>query len=200
MTGGMTQVNLLPADVRSRQKIRRITAASIGAVAAVMVLMLLVVVMESARLARVNSQLAAQESVNAGLNSKIAGLQTFEDLRQSVAAKQALVDGLNAGQILWSNVLQDISATTPDGLGFTAVTGALAAGPTGPIAGTISFQGKALNHLVVADWLSGIDKVPGWANSWVSSVVKETTDTSTEVVFSGSVDVTTAGTSNGRPR
>jgi Tfp pilus assembly protein PilN len=195
-----TQVNLLPADVRNRQKIRRITAASIGAVAAVVVLMLLVVVMESARVARVNRQLAAQETVNAGLNSKIAGLQTFEDLRQSVAAKQALVDGLNAGQILWSNVLQDVSATTPNGLGFTAVSGTLAPSLTGRIAGTLTFQGKALNHLVVADWLAGIDRVPGWTNSWVSSVVKETTDTTTDVVFSGSVDVTTSGTSNGRPR
>jgi Tfp pilus assembly protein PilN len=196
----MTQVNLLPADVRNRQKIRRITAASIGAVAAVMVLMLLIAVLESARLARVNHQLAAQRVVNTGLSSKIATLQKFDQLRQDVAAKQALVDGLNRGQILWSNVLQDISATTPEGLGFTTVSGTLNPTPTGPIAGTISFQGKALTHLVVADWLTRLEKVHGWANPWVSSVAKEETDTSSDVAFTGSVDVTTSGTSNGRPR
>ena len=196
----MTQVNLLPADVRSRQKIRRITAASIGAVAAVMVLMLVLVVMESARLASLHRQVEAQKVVNTGLSTKVESLKQFDELRQAVSAKQALVDGLNAGQILWSNVLQDISASTPDGLGFTSVTGQLSTAPTGSIFGSITFQGKALTHLVVADWLGSLDRVKGWANPWVSSVVKESTETNTDVAFTGSVDVTKDGTSNGRPR
>jgi hypothetical protein len=196
----MTQVNLLPADVRTRQKIRRITAASVGAVGAVMVLMLALVAMQSARLASVHRQLAAQRVVNTGLTTKVESLRQFDELRQAVGAKQLLVDGLNAGQILWSNVLQDVSASTPDGLGFTSVNGQLNTASAGSVFGSITFQGKALTHLVVADWLAQLSRVKGWGNPWVSSVVKETSENSTDVVFSGSVDITKGGTSNGRPR
>jgi Tfp pilus assembly protein PilN len=196
----MTQVNLLPPAVRSRQKVRRVTVASVGAVAAVVVLLLGVFVMQAAKVSRVNHQLAAQQALNAGLRSQIANLQTFEQLKEAVTAKQALVDGVMAGQILWSNVLQQISASTAKDMYFTSVTGQMTDSPSGLIAGTIQFDGKALTHLTVAQWLDQLQRVPGWANSWISSATREESTDGTDVMFSGTVDLTTEATSNGRPK
>jgi Tfp pilus assembly protein PilN len=196
----VTQVNLLPQEVRGRRKVRQLTMAAIGAVAAVLVLLMAVFVLQSSRLGKVDQQFAAQEAVNAGLTSKVARLQKFADLKASVAARQSLVDGLLAGQILWSDVLQSISASTPDGLWFTSVSGTLNEVPNGKIFGSIVFVGKALTHRDVADWLVKVDQIKGWANSWISSSTRSQTTGTSEVDFNGSVDVTAAGTANGRRR
>jgi Tfp pilus assembly protein PilN len=174
--------------------------AVIGAVAAVLVLLMAVFVLQSSRLGKVNQQVAAQEAVNAGLTSKIARLQKFEDLKTAVAARQALVDGLMAGQILWSDVLQSISASTPAGLWFSSVTGTLSDVPNGKIFGNVVFVGQAVTHREVADWLVSVDQIEGWANAWISSSTRSTSDGTSQVAFNGSVDVTAAGTSNGRLR
>jgi type IV pilus assembly protein PilN len=207
----VTQVNLLPPEVRNRAKVRRLTTAAIGAVAAVLVLLMVVFVLQSSRLNRVDQQLAAQQTLNAGLRSKIAKLQTFEQLKQSVATKQAMVDALNTGQVLWSDVLEEISSSTPHGLWFTSVNGVLGQGATGSVVGNITFQGEGLDHLTVATWLDQLERIPGWANGWITQAAKgsSTTDTtgapapasaSSNVTFSGSVDLTTGATSNGRVR
>ena len=198
----MTQVNLLPAEVRNKQRVRRITAAAIGAVGAVLVLLLVVYLLQSARLGDANSQLAAQNSLNAGLRGKVASLQHFQQLNDDVIAKQQLVGSLMAQQILWSDALRQISASTPDGVWFTSVTGLVNETPDGQIVGNVQFQGKALNHLKVAQWLTSVEKVDGWVNSWVSSSALETdaTGKSSVVTFAGSVDLSLGATSNGRPR
>ena len=53
----MTQVNLLPRDVRTRRQVRRVTAAAVGAVGAVVILLLAVFVLQSTRLHQVDGQL-----------------------------------------------------------------------------------------------------------------------------------------------
>lgn len=196
----MTQVNLLPADVRNRQRVRRVTAAAVGGVAAVVVLLLVVYALQSARLGKVNSELAAQQSLNAGLRGKIATLQHFEDLKNDALAKQQLVDGLVAQQILWSDALRDISASTPSGLYFTQVDGTLNEAPSGQVVGSITFEGTAKSHRRAAEWLVRLERVKGWVNSWVSSSIKDSAEEGSTVTFSGSVDLTFDATSNGRPR
>src|SRR5205823_1842996 len=155
---GMTQVNLLPPEVRSKQRVRRITAAAVGAVAAVVVLLLVAYVLQSSRLSDANKQLAAQSSLNAGLKGKAASLQHFQQLATDVQAKTQLVDGLMAKQVLWSDALRDISATTPKGVWFTSVTGSLSE-PNGQLVGSIQFAGSALSHRDVARWLVSVEKI-----------------------------------------
>lgn len=219
----MTQVNLLPSDVRSRQRVRRMTGLVVGAVGAVIVLMLMVYGLQTARLAKVNRDVAAQESVNQQLEGDIAKLHTAATLQQDVATRQAMVDELLHGQVLWSDVLRDVSSVMPEGVWLTQMQGVLSsststtvAAPTAPattgptsgteLVGTISFQGMAFDHPSVAHWLTHLEKVTGWVNSWVTSSTKQSTTGTTGssgeplVTFSGTVDLTSKATVDGRPK
>jgi len=196
----MTQVNLLPPEVRNKVRLRRITGAAIGAVAAVVVLLLMVYALQASRLGKVNTELAAQNSINAGLRGKVASLQHFETLRNNAVAKQNLVDGLMAKQVLWSNALRSISSSTPSGVWFTSITGQVSDTPDGQLIGTIQFQGSALSHRKVAEWLVTVEKVKGWVNSWVSSSSKGGEEGSGQVTFNGTIDLSLDATSDGRPR
>src|SRR5438093_4049989 len=102
----MTQVNLLPSDVKERQRTRRLMAAVILAVGAVGALLFVVCMLHAAKLADANHKLQAQEAVNAGLDSQITQLQPFSDLRAQVAAREALTAAALDGQVLWSGVLR----------------------------------------------------------------------------------------------
>ena len=196
----MTQVNLLPPEVRNKVRLRRITSAAVGAVAAVVVLLLMVYALQASRLGKVNTELAAQNSINAGLRGKVASLQHFETLRNNAVAKQNLVGSLMANQILWSDALRSISASTPHGVWFTSITGQVSDTPDGQLIGTIQFQGSALSHRKVAEWLVTVEKVKGWVNSWVSSSSKGGEENNGQVTFNGTIDLSLDATSNGRAR
>ena len=196
----MTQVNLLPPEVRNKVRLRRITGAAFGAVAAVVVLLPMVYALQASRLGKVNTELAAQNSINAGLRGKVASLQHFETLRNNAVAKQSLVDSLTANQILWSDALRNVSASTPHGVWFTSITGQVSDAPDGQLIGTIQFQGSALSHRKVAEWLVTVEKVKGWVNSWVSSSSKGGEENTGQVTFNGTIDLSLDATSDGRPR
>jgi Tfp pilus assembly protein PilN len=211
-----TQVNLLPPQVREKQKVRRLTAAVVAAGVIAVVLLLAVFTLQTGRLSTVQNQLEQQEALNTGLQTKIAKLQKFATLQKEVVAKRELVGSLLQNQVLWSEVLEHLSEVIPDQVYLTsfsanltqsstdgAITGTSL--PESPVYATIQFGGGATSHPAVADWLQRLERVPGWVNAWVQSLTKSvTTDsngnpTHTEVAFTGSVDLNKAATVDGRP-
>ena len=202
----MTQVNLLPGDVRERQRTRRLTLAVVAGVAGVLALVLFVFVLQSARLASANHQLAAQESVNDGLRSDIAGLQQFAQLKQTVADRVALRDDLLRSQVLWSGILRDLSMVIPGKVYLTSMTGTVTdvsqspGLPAGDLVGTIQFQGVATDQPTVALWLSRLEQVDGWVNSWISQSAKANVDGVDKVQFSGTIDLSLLAASDGGPQ
>jgi Tfp pilus assembly protein PilN len=212
----MTQVNLLPTGVREKQKSRRVTVAAVAGVAAVVMALLLIYVLQAGRLASANRQLTAQESINRDYRNKINALQPFADLKTNVASRQALVAQLLHGEVLWSGVLHDLSMVIPDQMWLTGMTGTLtstgapAAGAAGAggassgapssgpaLVGSIQFQGYAFDHPTVALWLIRLQEVHGWVNAWISNAARTDFNNHSLVQFVSSVDLTTDATTNG---
>jgi Tfp pilus assembly protein PilN len=206
----MTQVNLLPPEVRTRQRVRRYTVVATGAVGAVVVLILGVFALQSIRLSQTNRSLATQHQVNQALQRQIQTLEPYDQLRQQVADGETLTGQLLNGQVLWSGVLRNVSSALPGGLWLTSMNGTL--NPTTPVSvsaagapqvvGTIQFQGQTFQHTTVGTWLNRLEQVPGWVNAWVSSSARGA-DTSGNgssklVTFSNSVDLSTDATTHGR--
>jgi Tfp pilus assembly protein PilN len=123
----MTQVNLLPSDVRDRQKTRRLTAVVITGVGAVVALLFFVVVLQAARLANADQKLQAQQAVNSELQSRIGQLQEFQQLKLTVAARELLSSAALDGRVLWSGVLRDVSMVIPGDMWLTSMSGTLTA-------------------------------------------------------------------------
>lgn len=217
----MTQVNLLPSDVRERQRSRRLVAAVVAAVGAVVALLFFVFVLQSARLSNTEQRLQAQQAVNADLQSKIGQLQQFQQLKQTVAAREAVMAGALNGQVAWSGVLRDVSTVIPNQMWLTGLNGTLVDQSVLPVApggssttssptesltptmaGSIQFQGVASDFPTVAKWLSRLEQVKGWANAWASSAVRSASEDSSDpnankVQFNASVDLTAEATVQG---
>jgi Tfp pilus assembly protein PilN len=207
----MSQVNLLPVEVRQRVHSRRVTAAVVASAALVIGLLLFVFSLQNSRVSDTERQLEAQQAANNRLQTQIDALRRFTEIKQQVADRQALLAQVTQGQIAWSGVLKDISSVMPGQMWLTSLNATESGATSTPQGGTeavsgsgvvatIQFVGTGFNHRTVALWLTRLEQVKGWANSWVTSSAKGQSPAGQEfVTFSGSVDVTTEAISNRGP-
>jgi Tfp pilus assembly protein PilN len=200
----VSQVNLLPPELRQRQKVRRTTSLIAVAGVAVIVLIGAFWFMQGQRLADVEDQLAAQETRNAELQGQIDELRPFADLQAELAAKETLVATLFQNEVAWSSALLDVSRVIPDLSYLTNMTGTVApSGQTGgtpdtTLIGSMSFIGFALETDTIATWLTRLEQVEGWVNAWVTSA-QEDAPLSQIYGFSSGLDLTVeAATERGR--
>jgi Tfp pilus assembly protein PilN len=200
----MTQVNLLPSEVRDKQKTRRNTMLIVAASVAALAVLFFVFVLQVGKLSTANRDLRAQQAQNSALQTKILSLQRFEDLQVQVGSDQALVTAITAGQVQWSGVLKDLSTIIPGTMWLTQVTGTVTP-PTGvaptattPLIGNLQFGGSALDQPTVALWLTRLEEIKGWVNPWVSSDTKQGTGSGATIGITSTVDLTKDATTNGR--
>jgi Tfp pilus assembly protein PilN len=196
----VSQVNLLPPELRQRQAVRRTTSLVVAAGLAVLAMIGLFYFFQVQRLSEKQDQLEAQQATNAQLQSQIAALQEFADLRAELAAKQQLVATIFVNEVSWSSALLDVSRVIPDtsyltnltGQVGTALTGETAA-PTGEPAtnliGSMTFAGVARETETIATWITRLEQVQGWVNAWVNSA-QEDAPFSRIYTFANGLDLT----------
>ena len=109
----MSQVNLLPPELRARQKTKQLTTLIIGAGAAVVVLLIAFWFLQSQKLAGINDDIAAQTLTNTELQTQIDQLQEFQQLQEQAAAQEALLAKAWVGEVSFSEMLMDLSRTIP---------------------------------------------------------------------------------------
>jgi Tfp pilus assembly protein PilN len=174
----MTQVNLLPSELRAREATRRLTSVVVIVGVIVLGLVGLFYFFQVMNLSRAQDDLAAQEGVNQQLQAQVNDLQRFQELQSQLEAKQALVKSVFVGEVSWSNVLVDISHVIPSDAYLTSLTGLIAAptatpttgGPT--LIGNISFTGVVKQTDPLATWLTRLGQVDGWENAWMTSATE----------------------------
>ena len=207
----MSQVNLLPPEIRQRQAQRRLTTMIALAGVGLMVLLLLFYFIQLGRLSSAESDLEAQQAQNAQVQQQIDELQPYADLEQELADRQALVAQLYLNEVSWSSALLDISRVIPDASVLTnlsgtltpvGATGAAPVGVTGAtpgsLIGSMTFSGLALETRTISDWLTRLEQVEGWVNPWVSSAT-ENGERSGIYTFTSGIDLTIdATTERGR--
>ena len=127
----MSQVNLLPPELRARQKVKQLTTLIIGAGAAIIVLLLAFWFLQSQKLAGINDDIAAQNLTNSGLQTQIDQLQEFQQLQEEAAAQEQLLTTAWVGEVSFSQMLMDLSRTIPSDAYLDSFNAAL----TVPVAG-----------------------------------------------------------------
>jgi Tfp pilus assembly protein PilN len=201
----VTQVNLLPREIKQRQVTRRRTGliAVLGAlvVGGIVVLWFL----QGVRLHTLDDQVAAQEQVNAGLQTQVDGLQKYANQKASLDQRKTLLQSALVNTVKWSGVLDRLSRIEPDSMWLSSLTATVTASSGGAVGepapvpepgtvtnnliGSIQFQGNSLDTSTIALWLTQLESVKGWVNPWVASAQR--TDVNGQQVwqFSSSVDL-----------
>jgi Tfp pilus assembly protein PilN len=200
----VSRVNLLPPEIRERQKVRQRTvlAGIIGA--AVVLLILAFYFLQTFNLARVNDDLEAQEQRNGQLQAQIGQLQQFGDLQQELKEKKDLEAAVFKNEVAWSGVLMDISRVIPSEMVLDSLSSQLSVGqegdeavaaPTTPgaapgeLVGQLSFGGQAVGIDTVTGWLSRLGQVQGWANPYTTGIT-QTGPRTRRYTFTTTVDLT----------
>jgi Tfp pilus assembly protein PilN len=204
------RMNLLPPEVRQRQRTRRQTAAVIAAGVIVLAGVGALYFLQQLRLVGVNNDLEEQRDTNAGIQAQINDLRRFDELQREVEASRSMLSTLLANEILWSGVLRDVSLVIPSDVWLSGLTGDTnesgntqaptttgTAGGTG-LVGQITFNGFSLDHRAVALWLARLDDVRGFANPWLSNAQKTDVGNSKVVQFTSSVDLSQQAVARGR--
>jgi Tfp pilus assembly protein PilN len=176
----MTQVNLLPSELRAREATRRLTSVVVIVGVLVLGLVGLFYFFQVMNLSRARDDLAAQEGVNRQLQAQVDDLQRFQELQNQLEAKQGLVDSVFIGEVSWSTVLVDVSQVIPSDAYLTSLTGSIstAATPTPTTGGAIlignmSFAGVVRETDPLATWLTRLEQVDGWENAWMTSATEQ---------------------------
>jgi Tfp pilus assembly protein PilN len=203
----VSQVNLLPPEIRERQRIRRRTVL-VGIIGGgVLLLVLAFYFLQSFNLARANEDLEAQQQRNGALTAQVSDLQEFGDLQAELADKRQLVAQVFEGEVAWSGVLVDVSRIMPQEAVLGTLTAqetlassdeAAVAVPTEPVAGAaapgelvgnMTFDVTAAGIDTVPSFLSRLEDVQGWANPYTTSLT-ETAPRSNDYTFQATVDLT----------
>ena len=174
----MRQINLLPPEIAERRRARQITVALGAAGLGLVALLIVVFLVQAARLSGERGNLEEAQDRNAALQRQIAGLQSFATLQQTLRTKEQLLDRLTANEVRWSVLLNDISLVIPSDVWLSNLSGSVQApAPGAPVAaaapiGTIQVSGNTFTHLDVARWLSRIAGVREFAFPYLSLSAK----------------------------
>jgi Tfp pilus assembly protein PilN len=198
----VSEVNLLPPELRERQAIRRTTSLVVAAGLVVLALIGIFYFFQVQRLSQAQSDLEAQQSRNARLESQIFSLQEFADLQAELTSKEALLGEIFVNEVSWSSALLDVSRVIPDASYLTnlsgqitpTVVGEVATQPTGgtpetALIGNMTFAGVANQTETIATWITRLEDVQGWVNAWVNSA-QEDAPFSRIYTFSNGLDLT----------
>jgi Tfp pilus assembly protein PilN len=192
------RINLLPPEIRERQRARRRVVAVVAVGLVVLLLLGGFYLLQLMRLNDLRDDLEAQQARNNELRAQIADLQEVAELQQQLADSQQLLADILANQVYWSGILRDISLVIPGETWLNGLTGTLvgaeaAEGTEAEVApglvGSISFTGFAFDHRDVALWLSRLEDVRGFLNPWLETSTKTEIDTTEVVNFTNSVDL-----------
>jgi Tfp pilus assembly protein PilN len=176
----MTQVNLLPPEIRQRAIVRR-NAFLVGVVGFLLIaLMVFLYIGQASRLSDVNKEIAAQDATNASLRKQANGLSQFATLKAQAEAKQLILKQVYANEVAMSSLMQDVSDVIPSDAYLTSMAVTVAAPGAGtPTAsgattfiGTITFGGNAYRLDTFPVWLDRIGSISGFENPFVSSYVE----------------------------
>ncbi len=193
----MSQVNLLPPEIRQKAKVRN-QAILVGLLgAALIALVIVLTLLQGFALKKTNSDLNAQVATNSSIQHQIDDLQSYQELATQLDTQEQIVNDAMAYEVSWSSALRDLQLVLPDQMSVSTFTGSVTANTTTPpvvptgggpgIIGNIAVGGSSSGSLRLARWLSKLDEVKGWGNPWMATATR--TVDSDIWTFSTTIDV-----------
>lgn len=168
----MTQINLLPPEIRQKRAVERrrilVLALAIALVALLGGIWAFLTVLgsnEAGELGRLQAQ-------NADIRAAIGEFQVFEQQRAQVQQKKQTVAKTVAGEIPWFKLLNEVSLVLPSEVWLVSFTGTEE---------EVTFNSSAVDnasdtpdtgHKPVAKWMVRLSEIPMLSDIWLTSSTK----------------------------
>lgn len=218
----LPRVNLLPPEIEESRRFRRVQTGLGGAVAFVLVLVVLGVLLASGAVGRANDDQTTATADQMTVKRETGTYKGVTDTYTRTAAVQAMLTQAMAREVRYSGFLQKLSVSMPanvqlNNISFTeasaaagaAAPGAAAAPPAGATAGaaagaagaaagaagTVTMSGVAVSHSDVAAWLEAVVEQPGYGLPVLQSSTQAAANGTTSVTWSTTVPLTDAALS-----
>lgn len=184
----MTQVNLLPPEVRSARR----SAQATGRIRRASLLGLLLLGgiwgIRTVEVLQLRSDLGSVRSERATVEADLDALSDVATAESAVLLGKQLETALWRGEVSWSQLLIDVSTSVPPGFSLTSLNASAAPGG-GPIIGTVTFTASATSTAQPRLWLLRISTQEGWTNGWLNAVQSDGAGNTT---VNGSFDLTSS--------
>jgi Tfp pilus assembly protein PilN len=192
------RVNLLPAHIAERARLRRLQAGLAGGLLLTLGVVSLLHLDATASSAEALEELQAAQGRGAALRQEAAGFTEVNGVYATAEAAQALLTQAMGEEVRFSRFLDDLSLSVPDGVWlkevvFTQADAAVQG--TGAGIGTVTFSGVGTEHDDVARWLESLADQSGYADATFSSATTEVVAGRRTVTFSSTVTLTSAALS-----
>lgn len=173
-TATWPRVNLLPPEIAERSRLRKAQLAMVGTGLAAVAVVGVMYTHQTARVASARDAKAVAVAKQTDLQSELRDLQNVADTYAQVDTAKQTLDQAMHFEVLWSGYLHDLTLTIPEGVWLEKMSVKLdlenvsTAAPTvlDPGLGTISFNGRAMEHVDVASWLESLVGEKGYSNPY----------------------------------
>ena len=202
-TATLPRVNLLPPEIEQERRFRRVqlglgagVLASLGVVAALFLA-------ANGQVADAEGDLADSKSQTSRLEAQAAEYSQVPLVYSKVEAARAQLELAMGKEVRWSFYLNDLSLKTPGKVWLTTMTAAVnqdtagtalaaaaAPGYINPGLGTVTFEGFAVAHNNVANWLDSLAKQKGYDQPYFTDSTKEKIGETEVVKFKSQVSIT----------
>lgn len=191
----MARINLLPPEIRTGQRARRLFTGLLVAAGIVVAVLALIYLVQRDTISNEREDLQALEQTEARLQTQVSALKEFEDRQIEIDTTKATLAQALAGDVAWSRFMNDLSLIMPDNswLVSLALTAAPATAPNGaPAVGNTTFQGFTFDFRGLAGWLTRVGRMDGLTFVYLTSGTRQTLGTTDVVSFGATASVTDA--------
>jgi hypothetical protein len=183
----VARVNLLPddfADARRERTLRLVLAAGVLVVGAACAG---AAVVSAQHVSSAQQSLSAEQAKTAPLQAAQAPYADVPVVTAALAHAREVRSTVDANDVAWYSVLDQVAANSPDDLSLTALAFAVNTGPStatttpgaDPLAvagiGTMTVTGQTKSQSQVAGWLDGVATIKGIADPALTSSVLDPT-------------------------
>ncbi|MCL4499101.1 MAG: hypothetical protein M1548_07205 [Actinobacteria bacterium] len=166
----VTRINLLPPEIRQRDRKDRIIVYMFLSLIVLAFVMFGVKLLRDYQINEAKAKLDEVRAESSSVNQRIVQLKAYEDREKELVRLNGVLSTAMAEAMTWSKVLNDISIITPndvvikqmsgnkDGMNFKAEV-------------TIAAN-NAAGHKPVAKWLINLRRVPSFGYVWLGSSTK----------------------------
>jgi len=186
-------INLLPAEIRTAQRMRRVFLGVVIASGALLVILAGITMLQRKAISDARRDLAAEQAHAATLQTQVGGLQHFGDIEAQLTATRRTLATALVGDVSWSHFLTDLSQTMPGDSWLLNVTLNAQPGlsPAGDASlGTAKYSGYVTTFPGLSNWLTAMGRLEGLSFVYLDSGTKSKIGNTDVVSFSADANLT----------